>query len=157
MRYACHRNPQLSALGLELHPAVAEMARRNLLQWGLSERASVEVGDVRFRKSEPSFDLVTLHNNIYYFPVEERVVLLRHLWAFLRPAGVILITTVCIPGPPIAEFLSFWGASTQGCGRCPTRAELAQLEKAEFEAARAKLVLPGSAFYYFVARKLSTG
>jgi SAM-dependent methyltransferase len=158
MRYACHRNPQLTALGLELQPAVAEMARRNLLQWGFSERASVEVGDVRFRNSEPSFDLVTLHNNIYYFPVEERVALLRHLWAFLRPAGVILITTACIPGPPIAEFLSFWGASTQGCGRCPTRAELlAQLEKADFEAARAKLVMPGSAFYYFVARKPSIG
>jgi 4-hydroxy-2,2'-bipyrrole-5-carbaldehyde O-methyltransferase len=158
IRYACERNPQLSALGLELQPPVAEMARRNLLRWRLSERASVEVGDVRSRSAEPSFDLVTLHNNIYYFPVEERVALLQHLRAFLRPAGVILITTACIPGPPIAEFLSYWGASTQGCGRCPTRAELlAQLEKADFEAARGKLVLPGSAFYYFVARKPSSG
>jgi SAM-dependent methyltransferase len=152
IHYACEHNPQLSALGIELQQPVAEMARRNLLQWGLSERASVEAGDVRSRSAVPSFDLVTLHNNIYYFPVEERVALLRHLRAFLKPAGVILITTVCIPGPPIAEFLSYWGASTQGCGRCPTRVELlSQLEEAGFEGYRAKLVLRGSAFHYFVA------
>jgi len=44
IRPAAARNPELTAVGLELRPGVAAMARDNL---------------------------ATLHNNIYYFPVDE--------------------------------------------------------------------------------------
>jgi len=33
LRHAAERNPSLTALGLELQPAVAEMARTNLREW----------------------------------------------------------------------------------------------------------------------------
>jgi hypothetical protein len=36
IRYAAERNPELKALGIELQPQVAEMARRNLEAWGLT-------------------------------------------------------------------------------------------------------------------------
>src|SRR5215831_13973411 len=45
LRYAAMRNPWLTALGIELQPAVAEMARTNLLRWGLENRVKVEDGD----------------------------------------------------------------------------------------------------------------
>ena len=66
IRYATDRNSELTALGLELQPQVADMARRNLAAWGLSDRAEIETGDIRERKPTPVFDLVTLHNNLYY-------------------------------------------------------------------------------------------
>src|SRR6202043_2373160 len=71
LRYAANRNPSLTALGLELQPAVAEMARKNLRNWGLEARVSVEDGDFRERTPGELFDVATLYNNIYYFPVEE--------------------------------------------------------------------------------------
>ena len=49
VHYACQRNPRLTALGLELQPAVAAVANRNLAEWGLGDRARVETGDVRDR------------------------------------------------------------------------------------------------------------
>jgi tRNA A58 N-methylase Trm61 len=58
---------------MELQPAVAEMARTNLCNWGLEGRIRIEEGDFRAKATGEHFDIVTLYNNIYYFPVEERV------------------------------------------------------------------------------------
>jgi SAM-dependent methyltransferase len=75
--------------------------------------------DVRTRAPHADFDLATLHNNIYYFPVVERVAVLRHVQAFLKPGGRLLVTTVC-RGPGVAvDILNLWGAMTSGCGRLP--------------------------------------
>ena len=55
------------------------LARQNVAAWGVADRVTIETGDVRARRAEPSYDLVTLHNNVYYFPVDERVALLQGL------------------------------------------------------------------------------
>ncbi|HEU5402295.1 MAG TPA: hypothetical protein VFU86_13110, partial [Terriglobales bacterium] len=47
LRYAADRNPSLTALGLELQSAVADMARTNLRAWGLESRVKVETVDIR--------------------------------------------------------------------------------------------------------------
>jgi hypothetical protein len=41
---------------------------------------------------------LSLKNNIYYFPFEERVSLLRHLKKFIKPGGFLLLTTCCQGG-----------------------------------------------------------
>jgi 4-hydroxy-2,2'-bipyrrole-5-carbaldehyde O-methyltransferase len=154
IRRAAARNPQLTALGLELQPEVAEAARENLLAWGLEPRATVEAGDVRRRAAEPAFDLATLHNNIYYFPVAERVSLLRHVRGFLRPGGRLLVTTGCQGGSPVMELLNLWAASTAGCGPLPAADELvAQMKEAGFAEARAKRLVPGESFFAFVGSR----
>jgi SAM-dependent methyltransferase len=156
VRHAALRNPELGALGLELQPKVAELANENLRRWGLAGRASVEAGDFRDRAPEPVFDLLTLHNNIYYFPVAERVALLRHARAFLRPGGSILLTTACGGGRPAAVALDLWSAGTAGCGRLPAPDELvAQLREAGFADARSRRLTPGESFYAFFGRKPS--
>ena len=76
---ACKRNPQLRAIGLELQGKVADMARRNIQAWGLENRATIEHVDVRNDSSGQKFNLVTLHQNVYYFPVQAREHLFRHL------------------------------------------------------------------------------
>jgi 4-hydroxy-2,2'-bipyrrole-5-carbaldehyde O-methyltransferase len=154
MRWAAARNPQLNALGLELQPEVAESARKNLREWGLESRATVETGDVRQRGAQPAFDLATLHNNIYYFPLGERVSLLRHVRCFLRPGGRLLITTGCQGGSPAMEVLNLWAASTAGCGPLPAADELvAQMKEAGFSETRAKRLVPGETFFAFLGLK----
>ena len=152
LRYAAERNPSLTALGVELQLAVAEMARTNLRSWGLESRVKVETGDIRERVPDEPFDIATLYNNIYYFPVEERVMLLDHIGSFLRPGGFLLLTTCCQGGSLAAEALNLWGAATCGAGRLPTKDELvSQLRKARYRAVKTKNLLPGERFVAFQA------
>jgi SAM-dependent methyltransferase len=153
IRYAAGRNPQLTALGLELQPQVADLANQNLRDWGLAARASVDKGDVRDRTPQASFDLVTLHNNIYYFAVDERPALLRHLRGFLAPGGRLLLTSGCAGGSPAMQALDIWSANTEGCGRLPEVPELeAQLREASFGDVRSRRLMPGESYVAFQGR-----
>jgi SAM-dependent methyltransferase len=151
LKYAAERNPQLSAIGVELQPSVAEMARHNIKSWGLGERVKIESGDIRNKTFDHPFDIVTLYNNIYYFPVPERVALLIHLRSYLKPGGFLLLMTGCQGGQAVTEILNLWGATTQGCDRLPDKEEMIkQLEAAGYVNVKAKNLLPGDSFYMFV-------
>jgi SAM-dependent methyltransferase len=152
LRYAAERNPSLTALGLELQSSVAEMARTNLRGWGLESRIKVETGDIREKTPDEPFDIATLYNNIYYFPVEERVTLLKHIVSFLRPGGFLLLTTCCQGGSLGAEALNLWGAATRGAGRLPGEEEMvSQLREAGYISVNTKSLIPGDRFVAFQA------
>jgi SAM-dependent methyltransferase len=154
IRYAAERNPDLTALGLELQPDVAALAAANISKWNLNGRVIIEEGDVMQTKAEPVYDLVTLHQNIYYFPVERRVDLLRHVRNFLKPTGRLLLTTCCQGGAAGACLLDFWASMTEGCGRLPSRTEMAaQLHEAGFCDITQRRLIPGESFYAFAGRK----
>src|SRR5207244_3464362 len=90
-------------------------------------------------------------NNIYYFPVDERVDLLRHVRGFLVPGGRLLVTTLCLGRGVAVDILNLWGAMTEGCGRLPAPQELlTQLRTAGFEPAPPWSMIPGDSFYAFV-------
>jgi SAM-dependent methyltransferase len=153
IRHAAEWSPALTAVGLELQPEVASLARENVERWGLSGRVCVEQGDIRAREPDPTFDVVTLHNNIYYFPVEERVALLRRVSGSLAPGGTLLLTTGCRGGSPAMEVLSLWGAVTEGCGPLPTAEQmLRDLGAAGLVDARASSLLgPLDSYFAFTA------
>ena len=153
LRHMTEQNPELQVVGLELQPVVAEQARENLRRWGVSQRADVCTEDVRDRKPDGSFDLVTLHNNIYYFRVDDRAQLLAHLRGFLRPRGTLLCTTATRGGSPSVSVLNLWGALTEGCGPLPTPEELcATLRQAGFaDASSENLAAPFEQFHAFYA------
>ena len=152
MRYAAARNPSLTAVGMELQPAVAAMARTNLREWGLEDRIKVEDGDFRAKAPGEPFDIATLYNNIYYFRVEERVALLERIRGFLRPGGFLLLTTCCQGGSLGVEALNLWGAATKGAGRLPAKDELVeQLRDAGYSAVRTRNLVPGDTFMSFQA------
>jgi len=152
LRYATTRNPALTALGVELQPAVAEMARKNLRSWGLDGRVLIEEGDIRTKARGESFDLATLYNNIYYFPVEERVALFQHIAHFLTRGGFLLVTTCCQGGSLGAEALNLWAAATRGAGRLPGQDELVrQLRQAGYARVKTTNLLPGGRFFAFQA------
>ncbi len=152
IRRAAELNPQLRAVGFELQPEVATLARANLEQWALAERAEVLTGDIRQVSLPNRFDVATLHNNIYYFPIDERVALLRQLRALLSPGGTLLLTTGCQGGSLIMEMLNLWCTTTEGCGPLPGVDEMtAQLGEAGFGSVRAQSLLPGESYYAFYA------
>lgn len=154
LRFAAGRNPALTAVGLELQADVAEVARGNIAKWGLESRVSIVAGDIRDRAPEESFDVVTLFNNIYYFPVEARVALLVHLMRFIRPGGFLLLITCCQGGSLPVEVLNLWGAATLTAGRLPGRDEMrAQLHQAGYGAVEAARLIPGEQFFAFRAAR----
>ena len=153
IKHAADANPSLIALGLELQPNVAEVARRNITEWGLAERVKIETGDIREKTPDERYDIVTLYNNIYYFPVEDRVSLLRHIGEFVRPGGFLLLTTCCQGGNLGVEALNLWGAATATGGRLPHRVELVrQLQDAGYKNVKTIRLMPGESFYAFRAQ-----
>lgn len=153
IKYAATRNPSLAALGLELQPNVADVARRNISQWGLEGRVRIEVGDIRLKVPDECFSIVTLYNNIYYFPVESRVSLLQHIRRFIKPGGFLLLITCCQGGSLGVEILNLWGAATLTGGRLPGKHELVgQLHDAGFLDVQAIRLAPGEALFAFRAR-----
>jgi 4-hydroxy-2,2'-bipyrrole-5-carbaldehyde O-methyltransferase len=150
IRRACLRNPDLQAVGLELQPGVADFARQNLQAWGLARRARVDIGDIRRYASPERFDLVTLHNNIYYVPVSERLDLIRRLVTFLNPGGRLLVTTAC-QGSESTQMLNLWGEMTEGAGALPEADTVCDLlHQAGFVSLRSFELLPGANFFAFV-------
>lgn len=61
---------------------------------GLSGRVEIASGDIRDRTPDAQADLVTLHQNIYYFRESEQADLLRHLAGFLALSGRLLLTII---------------------------------------------------------------
>lgn len=152
IKYAANRNSSLTALGLELQPNVADVARRNISEWGLEARVKIEVGDIRQKNPDGCFSIVTLYNNIYYFPVESRVSLLQHVRRFIEPGGFLLLVTCCQGGSLGVEVLNLWGAATLTGGRLPSNHELiSQLHRAGFQDVQTTRLAPGEALFAFKA------
>jgi SAM-dependent methyltransferase len=158
IRLAARRNPELTALGVELQAEAAALARDNIAKWNLADRVVIEVGDIRKRDANAAFDLATLHQNIYYFPVAERVALLRHVRCFLKQGGRLLLTSVCQGRGSTAAVLDLWGAMTAGCGRLPEPKEMAaQMVQAGYAGIAAKNLVPGQSFYAFLGSNPGRG
>ena len=157
IKYVAAKNPSLSALGLELQPNVADVARQNMQEWGLQDRVRIEAGDIREKVPEERFDIVTLYNNIYYFPVGDRVPLLRHIKKFLKTGGFLLLTTCCQGGNLGIEVLNLWGAATATGGRLPSVDEVVdQLQEAGYQDVQSISLIPGDKFYAFKAHHAGT-
>jgi SAM-dependent methyltransferase len=152
--HAAQRNASLRAVGLELDERVAATARSSIRARGLEDRVDIMVEDVRKLRDAASFDIITLYNNIYYFPVEERTGLLGHLLGLVKPGGRIVLTTGCMNGSIEFELVNLIHGSTRGWGRLPEKDEmLEQMRAAGFEQCSASEILPGNKYYAFVGHR----
>jgi SAM-dependent methyltransferase len=151
VRHAARLNPRLTALAIDLQDDVAATAAANMAEWGLDDRVEVRRADVRDLDTEPVFDLVTMHNNIYYFPAEERVKVLERVRSLLAPGGRLLLTTPCRGGAVGMEVLDLWFECADFGGPLPHAAELAaQMASAGFTGVRERRLIPGEQFRAFV-------
>ena len=154
IKRACDRNPYLTVIGLELQEKVADFARENTLKWKIEDRVTIEPVDIRKYKCDKRFDIVTFYNLIYYFPVNERTDLLRHLGSLLNPNGQLIITTLCSGNDPSIQLMNLWASMTDGCGSLPYPGQVCdQLKEAGFDKVQFERLIPG--FYLFETRKSS--
>jgi 4-hydroxy-2,2'-bipyrrole-5-carbaldehyde O-methyltransferase len=151
VRHAAELNPHLSALAIDLQDDVVELAARNFRDWRLGDRVEVRQGDLRSLDLEPAFDLVTMHNNIYYFTDAERVQVLRQARSMLAPGGKLLLTSACQGGHISLDMLNLWLEYADFGGSLPHPERLcAQLREAGFAQATSYRVVPGEQFRAFV-------
>ena len=98
---------------------------------------------------------MTLHNNIYYFPVAERLGLVRRLADFLVPGGQLLVTTGC-RGFLSTQALNLWGEMTEEAGPLPDVDAVPDLlRQAGLRNIRKTELLPGGGFFAFVGTRES--
>lgn len=152
IHHACRRNPLLKVVGLELQPLVADFARKNIRDWQLDDRVTIETGNILSYQTSQKFDLITLHNNIYYFPEDQQTELAHHLKAFLNPGGRLVVTTGCRDGGISMHVLNLWAVMTEGAGQLPLPEELyALFQQAGFQNIQVRNLIPRESFYQFIA------
>lgn len=151
VKYAAERNPRLTALAVDLQDDVVELATRNMRDWQLQDRVEVRQADLRDLQLEPVFDLITMHNNIYYFPDSERVEILRKVRGMLAPGGKFLLTSSCQGGHVSLDMLNLWLEYADFGGPLPQADRMVeQFAQAGFSDVRAGRVVPGEQFRAFV-------
>ena len=154
LRYAAERNRDATGIGVDLSGEVAGDTRARMAAWGLGSRFEIRAGDVRSLSTDAvgTFDLVTSYNNIYYIPPDDRVALLRHLRAMLRPGGRLALVSMFQGSSIAACNFDLALQSTVGCSPLPRLDELErQMSEAGFGAVRGTHLVPTEPFYGVVA------
>ncbi len=147
---ALRRNPEARVVAVERVPEVAETAVASIRQEGFADRCRMVNDDVRELSFGREFDLITLHNNIYYFLEAERPELLSRLRSWLKPGGRLAVTTVCQGGGPFSRVLMLWSTVTADAGSLPSPDGFAKvLTQAGFAGVRTQPLFPGEAYTLF--------
>jgi SAM-dependent methyltransferase len=154
LRFACRLNPDLTALGVEAQPAVADAALKEIRHSRLDGRVNVQAVDVRRLTSYAEFDLALLNLVVHYTPSGSRIALFQHIHGLLKRGGRVLITNPVRTNDLRLGWLNLWGQMTEGCGPLPSVDELtANLMVAGFASVSRRRLTPGMGFYSFAARK----
>ncbi|AOZ02121.1 hypothetical protein BKK81_22675 [Cupriavidus sp. USMAHM13] len=151
--YMLSRRPGLRLVALDFQQEVADAARQVLAMSGWSGAdVAVEHADILAFDTTERFDLVTLHNNIYYFGGERRAALLRKVRSLLKPRGRLLLTTSCRGGSAAIAALHLWWKLSEVTDGLPERGAMRQmLREHGFDAVEDKRVLPGESYFAFLA------
>jgi 2-polyprenyl-3-methyl-5-hydroxy-6-metoxy-1,4-benzoquinol methylase len=144
IKRACDRNPNLNAVGLDLQNKVADFARENVTVWQITDRVKIEANDIRDYTSEYKYDIITFFNLIYYFPIYERIDVLRKLKGLVRPGGQVAITSLCPINEPSIQLMNLWSSMTEGCGPLPNPEQVIdQCREAGFRKFEITKLMPG--------------
>ncbi|RYU15692.1 SAM-dependent methyltransferase [Nocardioides iriomotensis] len=148
-----HAAPDATGTGLELDPAAAALAERNLTDQGLAQRSEVLVGEARERLAGRSgFDVALLANVVYYLPVDERPALLRLVHDVLAPGGTVVVVTTVLEDNAFSRHFDLLLRAQEGAMQLPVAEELAgQLREAGFADPQVRRVSPGESMTAFVA------
>lgn len=145
LRHVAGATPEVTGVGVDVDPAVVDLAARNLEAWGLGDRFAVHLGDVRRPPHEVAgpWDLVLLLQNVYYFAGADRAALLRRVRALAPSGAVVVATAVRGTGDAAAAHLDLVLRSTAGNTPLPTVDELrTDLAAAGFAAVDVRRLAP---------------
>ncbi len=149
LRYAAEANPRVTGTAIDMQGDVVSRAKANLAEWGIAGRFDVRVGNILAPPTDLTgpFDLVTLYNNIYYFPVDTRVHLFRQLRSLLAPAGSLALVSTMRGRSLDSINLDLALRSTVGGAPLPELGELTgQLQASGFEHIEHFQLMPGEWF-----------
>ncbi|MCH9684794.1 MAG: methyltransferase domain-containing protein [Deltaproteobacteria bacterium] len=154
VRHACERNEQLQAVGVDLDPAVSQTARDQLASHGLSERVEIVAGDLRTVDLQRTFDIVTMFNLIYYFPLAERGGVLEAMARHVAPGGKLVIATSCRGGTIGSNILDVWFSAMPETGPLPEPDQVVEaLSAAGLSPLPPRRPIPGEQYCVFVAQR----
>lgn len=125
--HAARACPQLRAVAIEMSERVAAMAAGNFTAWGLADRCSVRHADIRHADTTDlggPFDVITLHNNVYYFAPAEQERLFADLRSRLAPGGRLVLTSMFAGKAVDAAEFDLVLRATAGCWPLPERTAL---------------------------------
>lgn len=157
LSYMLRKWPQLRLSAIDMQAEVVASARAHLEAQGLLERVTLQEAklfDLAPPPADQGFDLITLHNNFYYFQKAERRALLDHVAGLLAPDGRLLITSSCQGGSPAVAALHLWWTLSDIDAGLPAREQLlGLLQEAAWRDATHRQLLPGESYYGFLARR----
>lgn len=151
-RYAAELNPRMTGLCIDMQEDVVVQLRRNVEDWGLTCRLAVRCSDLRTLQEQPRFDLVTLHNNIYYAAPHEQAQLVERCRDLLAPGGRLVMTSTVQSSSPVSAALNLWFLCSDFGSALPTEQLMTSLcQDAGFASVRVRHPLPGFPFAAVVA------
>lgn len=152
LRHASAASPGVTGVGIDIDPQVVDLARKNIIAWGIADRFEIVVGDARRENPSGPFDLITLFNNIYYFAPEERVLFFRRLRTWIAPGGALAVVTATAGSTVAIRAFDLVLRSTEGCWALPSRdALVAQLRASGFGSVRRDEIAAGQSLDAFLA------
>ncbi len=127
IRHAAEACPELRAVGIDMSESVSALAADNLTAWGLRDRCTALHADIRRTHAadlDGPFDLITLHNNVYYFSEAEQREVFADLRRRLAPGGRLVMTSVFAGKTLAAAEFDLVLRSTANCWPLPERNEI---------------------------------
>jgi SAM-dependent methyltransferase len=124
MRVMLDADTALEVDGVDLAADVVAETAAELERDGYGARTAVTAGDVRTWKPPHTYDLVTLINDVYYFPASERVALYARVREMLTPRGTLIVVSERRPGSIAATHLHFMLVCQDGEAALPERGDI---------------------------------
>lgn len=124
--FVAARSDHLRVTCLELQGSLAEAMTRRFERLPHADRLSVICGDVRDLDSSDRYDVITLHNLLYYFEPQEQVQIMSECRRRLEPGGVLVVTTSTPDGPTPVSALDLWFRCSEFGSGLPSERELTE-------------------------------
>ena len=148
-------DPEIAVVGIDLATDVVDDTRSRFRSDGYGTRVTLAVGDVRTWEPEAGtqFDLITLCNNVYYLPPDERVDAFGRLRRMLSHDGELVVVSLTRPGSIASAHLHLLLSCQEGEAALPGRGEIERtLAEAGFDVVASEMLVPTEPFVGVRAR-----
>ncbi len=147
MRVMLETDPTVVVDGIDLAPDVVAHTEAELVREGYGSRVSLAAVDVRAWTPPKPYDVVTLINDVYYFPPGERAALYAKVREMLTPGGTLVVVSGLRPGSIAGTHLHFLLVCQEGEAALPTRGEIErEVTEAGFTVVDAAELVPTEPF-----------
>lgn len=148
VKYMKERWPELDVVAIDYQQEVVDIAKDEFSNVPWASKVDFKFGDItRFADAE-KFDLITLHNNLYYIPTLQRQALFENLNRLCKPGGKVILTSSFKGGTTAIAALDLWFSLSDLDTGLPQLEDMNTLaEKGGFGQVEVKSLMPGDTYY----------